>query len=54
MNKPLIISKSVLKPIILNIEFGYEDPEGKRMPNHQEQYKYMLDKNQWVIPTTED
>lgn len=54
LNKPITISPSVLKPVILDIEFGYEDPDGKKIPNHQEQYKYLLDRNEWVIPTTED
>lgn len=54
LNKSITISPSVLKPIFLDIEFGYEEPDGKKMPNHQEQYKYLLDRNQWVIPTTED
>ena len=50
----IIISPSVLKPISLDIWFEYEDPDGKRMPSHQELYKYLLAGNQWVLPMQED
>jgi len=53
LNKTLTISPNVLKPIILDIEYVYEDPDGKKMPYVREQYKYLLDGNRWVIPTEE-
>lgn len=54
LKKSITISPSVLRPIILNIEFGYEDSDGKRIQSHQEQYKYLLHMGQWVIPITEE
>ena len=37
-------------PVFLDIEYEYDDPDGKRIPSRKEQYKCLLPGNKWVIP----
>ncbi len=50
----LTFTPSVVKPIFLNIEYEYDDQDGKRIPSRAEQHKYLFAQNRWAIPIQKD